>query len=58
MAGVSRRALDPVAASTSRAGHSVGRLIPEPPESSSDEPLPAGTALAPLTAVTWLASFR
>jgi hypothetical protein len=57
MAGVSRRAPAPVAASTSRAGHSAGRLIPEPPERSSDEPLPAGTALAPPTAVTRLASF-
>ncbi len=36
----------PVAASTSRAGHSAGRLMPEPPESKGDEPLPAGTALA------------
>jgi hypothetical protein len=27
------------------------------PERSSDEPLPAGTALAPPTAVTWPASF-
>jgi len=57
MAGVSRRAPDPVAASTSRAGHSVGRLIPKPPENSSDEPPPAGTALAPPAAVTRLASF-
>jgi hypothetical protein len=57
VAGVSRPAPAPVAASTSRAGHSVGRLIPEPPESSSDEPPPAGTALAPPAAVTRLASF-
>jgi len=31
--------------------------MPKPPERSSDEPLPAGTALAPPAAVTWLASF-
>ena len=54
---LSRPAPAPVAASTSRAGHSAGRLIPEPPESSSDEPPPAGTALAPPAAVTRLASF-
>jgi hypothetical protein len=45
-------ALYPVAASTSRAGHSAGRVMPEPPESKGDEPLPAGTALAPPDRVT------
>jgi hypothetical protein len=33
---------------TSRAGHSAGRLMPEPPECAADEATPAGTALAPL----------
>ena len=46
-----------LAASTSHAGHSAGRLMPEPPESKGDEPSPAGTALAPPTAVTRPASF-
>ncbi len=31
-------------ASTSRAGHNAGRMMPEPPGSKGDEPLPAGTA--------------
>jgi hypothetical protein len=31
--------------------------MPEPPESKGDEPLPAGTALAPPAAVTRQASF-
>jgi hypothetical protein len=45
-------------ASTSRAGHSAGRVMPKPPGSKGDEPLPAGTATSlPPTAVTWLASF-
>jgi hypothetical protein len=30
--------------------------MPEPPERKGDEPLPAGTALAPLATVTRLAS--
>ncbi|HTV29371.1 MAG TPA: hypothetical protein VMF32_16450, partial [Xanthobacteraceae bacterium] len=47
----------PLPASTSRAGHSAGRLMPEPPESKGDEPSPAGTALAPPATVTRLASF-
>jgi hypothetical protein len=58
MAGVSRQAPDPVAASTSHTGHSAGRLMPEPPESKGDEPSPAGTALAPPAAVTRQASFE
>ena len=33
--------------STSRAGHSAGRMMPKPPGSKGDEPKPAGTALAP-----------
>ena len=37
----------PVPASTSHAGHSAGRLMPEPPGSAADEAAPAGTALAP-----------
>jgi hypothetical protein len=32
---------------TSRAGHSAGRLMPEPPGNQADEARPAGTALAP-----------
>ena len=47
----------PLAASTSHAGHSAGRLMPEPPENGSDEPPSAGTTLAPPAAVTRLASF-
>src|SRR5580704_7421002 len=47
----------PLTASTSHAGHSAGRLMPEPPESKGDEPLPAGTALAPPADVTRMASF-
>ncbi len=34
----------PSPASTSRAGHNAGRLMPEPPERGSDKPPPAGTA--------------
>ena len=33
--------------STSRTGPSAGKMMPEPPECDSDEPPPAGTALAP-----------
>ncbi len=47
----------PVQRSTSRAGHSAGRMMPKPPGSQGDEPRPAGTALAPPTAVTRPASF-
>jgi hypothetical protein len=32
-------------------------MMSEPPESKGDEPLPAGTALAPPAVVTRLASF-
>jgi hypothetical protein len=32
-------------------------MMSEPPESKGDEPLPAGTALAPPAAVTRMASF-
>ena len=37
----------PSPVSTSRAGPSAGRLMPEPPGSGADEAPPAGTALAP-----------
>ena len=50
--GVSRAAPVPVQRSTSRAGHSAGRMMPEPPGSQGDEPRPAGTALAPSVGVT------
>ena len=46
----------PVQRSTSHAGHSAGRMMPKPPESGSDEPPRAGTALAPPAAVTRPAS--
>ena len=43
----------------SRTGHSAGRASdPEPPGSEGDEPPPAGTALAPPTGITRLASLR
>ena len=35
----------------------AGRVLPKPPESRGDEPRPAGTALAPPTGVTRLASW-
>ena len=41
----------PSPASTSRTGPSAGRMMPKPPECDSDEPPPAGTALAPPAAV-------
>jgi hypothetical protein len=45
-------------ASTSRAGPSAGRVMPKPPGSKGDEPLPAGTATSlPPAAVTRPASF-
>ena len=50
--GVTRAAPVPVQRSTSRAGHSAGRMMPKPPECDSDEPPPAGTALAPPDGVT------
>ncbi len=50
--GVTRAAPVPVQRSTSRAGHSAGRMMPEPPGSQGDEPRPAGTALAPSVGVT------
>src|SRR5580704_3101352 len=37
----------PVQGCTSHPGHRAGRLMPKPPGSASDEPPPAGTALAP-----------
>jgi hypothetical protein len=39
----------PVQGCTSHPGHRAGRLMPKPPGSSSDEPPPAGTALAPIS---------
>jgi hypothetical protein len=45
--GVTRAEPVPVQRSTSRAGHSAGRMMPKPPGSKGDEPKPAGTALAP-----------
>jgi hypothetical protein len=45
-------------ASTSRTGHSAGRVMPKPPGSKGDEPKPAGTAISlPPAAVTRPASF-
>ena len=54
--GITRAAPVPVQRSTSRAGPSAGRMMPKPPECDSDEPPPAGTALAPPAAVTRPAS--
>jgi hypothetical protein len=42
--GVTRAETCPSAVSTSRAGRNAGRMMPEPPGSKGDEPLPAGTA--------------
>jgi hypothetical protein len=58
----SERALPAIAypspVSTSRAGPSAGRLMPEPPESGGDEAPPAGTALAPAARHHRTASLR
>jgi hypothetical protein len=48
----------PVQGSTSRPGHSAGRLMPEPPGSGVDETPPAGTALAPAARHHRTASLR
>jgi hypothetical protein len=47
----------PVQGCTSRPGHRAGGLMPKPPGSSSDEPPPAGTALAPTNRGHQLTSF-
>jgi hypothetical protein len=47
----------PVQRSTSRAGHSAGGMMPKPPGNGSDEPPPAGTALAPASRGHRRASF-
>ena len=47
----------PVQGCTSHPGHRAGRLMPKPPGSSSDEPPPAGTALAPISRRHRMTSF-
>ena len=48
----------PVQGCTSHPGHNAGRLMPKPPGSASDEPPPAGTALAPISRRHRLTSFK